>query len=112
MCACKPDRARINDIIYKYRIRWFFRIDCFEGRPMRRVSTDAIGVGVIGASPLNPGWAVAAHLPAIAAIPDYELRAVSTSRRESAEAASTAFGVPGFDDHREMIAHPGVDLVV
>jgi predicted dehydrogenase len=79
---------------------------------MRRVSTDAIGVGVIGASPLNPGWAVAAHLPAIAAIPDYELRAVSTSRRESAEAASTAFGVPGFDDHREMIAHPGVDLVV
>lgn len=71
-----------------------------------------IGVGVIGASPLNPGWAVAAHIPAIRTLPDYELRAVSTSRADSARAASEAFGVPGFDNHRELIAHPGVDLVV
>ena len=38
-----------------------------------------MGVGVIGASPLRPGWAVTAHLPALAALPDYELRAVATS---------------------------------
>lgn len=71
-----------------------------------------IGVGILGASPVNPGWAVIAHIPALAALPDYELRAVSTSRRASAEAAAKAFGVAGFDNHRELIAHPGVDLVV
>lgn len=73
---------------------------------------EKIGVGVIGASPLSPGWANVAHLPAILALPDYELRAVSTSRPESAKAAAEAFGVPAFDNHQDLIAHPGVDLVV
>lgn len=71
-----------------------------------------IGVAVIGASPLNPGWAVAAHIPAIQSLPDFELRAVSTSRRDSADAAAKAFGVPAFDNPEAPIAHPGVDLVV
>jgi predicted dehydrogenase len=71
-----------------------------------------IGVGVIGASPLNPGWALAAHLPAIRSLPDYELRGVSTSNKQSAEAASVAFGVPAFDNYQQLIDHPGVDLVV
>src|SRR5260370_37252129 len=50
---------------------------------MKRDSTK-IGVGIIGASP-NRGWALAAHIPALQALPNYEIRAVSTSRRESAE---------------------------
>ncbi len=75
-------------------------------------SNRPIGVGIIGASPLNPGWALAAHLPAIEALPDFELRAVSTSRRESAEAAERAFRVPAFDNATALIAHPDVELVV
>jgi len=71
-----------------------------------------IGIGVIGASPANPGWAVAAHIPAIQSLPDLELRAVSTRRRDTADAASRAFGVPAFDRVDALIAHPGVDLVV
>lgn len=71
-----------------------------------------IGVGVIGASPLRPGWAVAAHLPAIASLPQFELRAVATSSDASAKAASEAYGVPGYADAREMIARPDIDLVV
>ncbi|AEP91662.1 Gfo/Idh/MocA family protein [Bacillus subtilis] len=72
-----------------------------------------IGVGIIGASPLNPGWAVNAHIPAIKALSeDYELRAVSTSRRESAEVAEKEFGVPAFDNHQDLVNHPDVDLVV
>lgn len=71
-----------------------------------------IGVGIIGASPLNPSWAVAAHVPAAQQLEEFELRAVSTSRRESAEAARKAFGVPSFDDAEQLIAYPGVDLVV
>ncbi len=72
-----------------------------------------IGVGVVGASPLNPGWAVTAHLTALRALPQSELRAVSTNRRDSADAAREAFGVAGaYDDHHDLIHDPGVDLVV
>ncbi|WP_070157612.1 Gfo/Idh/MocA family protein [Sphingobium phenoxybenzoativorans] len=71
-----------------------------------------IGVGVIGASPLNPGWAVTSHLPAIRALPDFELAAVATSNPASATAATSAYGVFGTADPDELIARPDVDLVV
>jgi predicted dehydrogenase len=71
-----------------------------------------IGVGIVGASPGSGGWAVTAHIPALKALTDYRLVAVSTSRRESAEAASREFEIPAFDNHEELIAHPGIDLVV
>ena len=71
-----------------------------------------IGVGVIGASPLRPGWAVAAHLPALASLPQYELRAVATSSERSAVAAAEAYGVPASAAPIELIARPDVDLVV
>jgi len=74
--------------------------------------TGRIGVGIIGASP-DRGWAASAHIPALRALPTYELRALSTSRRESAEAASRQFGVPlAFDNAAELAARPEVDLVV
>jgi len=70
-----------------------------------------IGVGVIGAS--IGGWTSLSHVPALRASPDFELRAISTSRRESADAAAREFGVEAaFDDHRALLAHPGVDVVV
>lgn len=73
-----------------------------------------IGVGIIGASPSNPySWAVNSHIPAIKALSDdYELKAVSTSRQTTAKEAQNKFGVPGFDNHLDLINHPGVDLVV
>jgi predicted dehydrogenase len=71
----------------------------------------SIGVGIIGAS--QGGWASVGHIPALRALPDFELRAISTSRRESADLAAKAFGVrAAYDDHRDLIAHPEVDLVV
>ncbi|MFD8035414.1 Gfo/Idh/MocA family protein [Streptomyces sp. NPDC059717] len=70
-----------------------------------------IGIGIIGAS--QGGWASISHVPALKALPDFELRAISTSRRESAEAAAAAFGVEAaFDNHADLLAHPGVDVVV
>ncbi|MGW0830575.1 Gfo/Idh/MocA family protein [Streptomyces prunicolor] len=71
-----------------------------------------IGVGVIGASPGPDSWAANAHIPALRALRGFELRAVATSRRASADAAAQAYGVEGFDDARKLIDHPGVDLVV
>jgi predicted dehydrogenase len=76
------------------------------------MSTRKIGVGIVGASTLNPGWAVYAHIPALSALPEYELKAVSTSQRNSAEAAATVLGVDAYDNHQALIAHPSVDLVV
>lgn len=70
-----------------------------------------IGVGIIGAS--IGGWASISHVPALKTLPDYELRAISTSRQESAKIAAKEFDVPAaFDNHADLIADPGVDLVV
>jgi predicted dehydrogenase len=41
------------------------------------------------------------------------LRAVSTNRPDSEETAAQAFGISAsFDKYRELLRHPGVDLVV
>ena len=76
------------------------------------MAADRIGVGIIGANP-DRGWAATAHIPALRALPGYEITALSTSRRESAEAAGRAFGVSQvFDNHAQLVALPEVDLVV
>lgn len=73
---------------------------------------DTIRVGIIGANP-DRSWALRAHIPALAALPQYTLQAVSTSRRESADAAAEKFKVPlAFDNHEQLVSHPDVDLVV
>jgi predicted dehydrogenase len=71
-----------------------------------------IGVGIIGASPGPASWAANAHVPALGVLPEFRLRAVSTSRPQSAIAAANAFGVPGYDDYRLLIDRPDVDVVV
>ncbi|MYS22281.1 Predicted dehydrogenase [Streptomyces sp. DvalAA-14] len=72
---------------------------------------DKIGVGIVGAG--TGGWASISHVPVLQALPDYELRAISTSRAETAAAASEQYGVgAAYAAYRDLIAHPGVDLVV
>lgn len=71
-----------------------------------------IRVGIIGVNP-RQGWAMRAHIPALRALPDYEITAVGTSRIESARAAAEHFAVRhAFADPRELAEHPEVDLVV
>jgi predicted dehydrogenase len=75
------------------------------------MASDRIGVGVVGANPKR-GWAATAHIPALAALPDYEIRAMSTVT-EDVRAVKEAFDVPlVFDDNSEMINRPEVDVVV
>jgi predicted dehydrogenase len=71
-----------------------------------------IRVGIIGANP-DRGWAAQAHIPALRSLPDdFEITALSTTRRESADAAAKLFGVPAaFDNHRDLVTSPTVDLV-
>jgi len=78
--------------------------------------TRPIGVGIIGVTPAgnpaNAGWANAAHIPALRALPDYRISAVCSRSRASAEATARAFGIPRvFDDPRELAACPDVDVV-
>ncbi|MFG1808183.1 Gfo/Idh/MocA family protein [Streptomyces sp. NPDC049040] len=70
-----------------------------------------IGVGIIGAS--TGGWASISHVPALRALDEFELRAVATTRRASAEAAAKEYGAPlAFDNAAELVAHPDIDVVV
>ncbi|QXJ20844.1 Gfo/Idh/MocA family oxidoreductase [Actinomadura graeca] len=75
------------------------------------MTSDKIRVGIVGASP-DRGWAMRAHIPALQALPGYEITAVGTSRRASADEAARRFGVRhAFTDAGELASHPDVDLV-
>src|SRR5207249_6718196 len=70
-----------------------------------------LGVGIIGVSPVR-GWAATAHIPALRALPSYEIRALSAHNAESARAAGEAFGVSAvFSDHEQLVTQPDIDLV-
>src|SRR5258705_13035975 len=71
-----------------------------------------IRVGIIGANP-GRGWAAQAHIPALKSLSDdFEITALSTSRRASADAASKLFGVPrAFDNHQDLVTSEAVDVV-
>ena len=70
-----------------------------------------IRLGIIGASP-TVGWAHRSHLPAIVASPDFELTAVCTTRRETAEESARQYGARlTYDDHRDMLSNPDIDAV-
>ncbi len=70
-----------------------------------------LGVGIIGVSPVR-GWAATAHIPALRALPNYEIRALSAHSAESARAAGDVFGVSAaFSDHEQMVTQPDIDVV-
>jgi predicted dehydrogenase len=69
---------------------------------------EKIRIGMIGVNP-ERGWASAAHFPALALLPQYEVTALSTTRPASAGRAAEKFNVPlAFADHRELVSHPSV----
>jgi predicted dehydrogenase len=69
------------------------------------------GVGIVGVSPVR-GWAAAAHIPALNALPNYEIRALSAHSPESARAAGEAYGVSAvFSDHEQLLAQPDIDVI-
>src|SRR2546428_7264582 len=69
------------------------------------------GVGIIGVSPAR-GWAATAHIPALRALPNYKIRALSAHSAESARAAGEAFGVRKvFSDHEQLVTQPDIDVV-
>src|SRR3954464_6943204 len=70
-----------------------------------------LGVGIIGVNPVR-GWAATAHIPALRALPNYEIRALGAHNPESAHAAGELFGVAAvFSDHQQLVTQPDIDMV-
>src|SRR5579862_7007729 len=82
----------------------------FRGRS-EATMPDKIRVGIVGAS-ASRGFASISHMPALQALPDFEIVAVCTSRQETADAAAKQYGARlAFADPAKLAAHPDVDLV-
>src|SRR5467141_833844 len=70
-----------------------------------------LGVGIVGVSPVR-GWAATAHIPALRALPNYEIRALSAHSAESARAVGKVFGVSAvFSDHHQLVIQPDIEVV-
>src|SRR2546426_6974070 len=70
-----------------------------------------LGVGIIGVSPVR-GWAATAHIPALRALPNYEIRAISGHSAESAREAGELLGVSAvFSHHQQLVSQPDIDAV-
>ena len=75
------------------------------------MASKKIRIGIIGAN-VHYGWGTRAHIPALLALPEYELAAVCTTRRETAEESAKHYGVNlAFHDYNEIAKHPDIDLV-
>src|SRR5438876_2795982 len=76
------------------------------------IPKSTLGIGIIGVSPIR-GWASTAHIPALRALPKYEIRALSAHNAQSARTIGEAFGVRAvFSDHAQLVSQPDIDVVV
>ena len=79
--------------------------------PLPIASDPPIRVGVLGVHPTR-GGAARAQLPALQALPEYALTALSNRHPDLAQAAGQAFGVAQvFDTTEALVSSPAVDLV-
>ena len=70
-----------------------------------------IGVGIVGVTP-GRSWATMSHIPALRALPGYEIVGVANSSMASSEAAAAACDIPrAFPDAAALANDPAVDLV-
>lgn len=70
-----------------------------------------VRIGVVGAS-TRYGWGMRAHLPALMALPEYEIVAVATAHRETAEDSAARYGAEkAYSDYNELVSDPDIDVV-
>lgn len=76
------------------------------------MSKSRFGVGIIGLQP-SRSWASVAHIPALRALSDtFDIVGVANTKKESAEKAAEAYGIPrAFANAAELAADPSVDIV-
>jgi predicted dehydrogenase len=87
------------------------RTEAREATSALAIPKSTLGVGIVGVSPVR-GWAATAHIPALRALPGYEIRALSAHSAESARAVGEAFGVSAvFSDHEQLVTQSDIDVV-
>src|SRR2546428_606295 len=87
------------------------RTEARETMSALAIPKSTLGVGIIGVSPAR-GWAATAHIPALRALPNYEIRALSAHNAESARAAGDVFGVSAvFSDYEQLVTRADIDGV-
>jgi predicted dehydrogenase len=68
-----------------------------------------IRVGIIGVG----NWAIYGHIPSLMLLPDYEVIALQSRRKEAALAAAEQFGIRYVvDTIKQLAEHPEVDIVL
>ena len=68
-----------------------------------------VRVGLVGVG----NWARYGHIPALQLLPEYEIVAVSSRQRATADEIAKAFDIRyAFDSVTQLVTHPEVDLVV
>jgi len=73
---------------------------------------ETIRVGLVGANAHTGSWGARSHVPALHALPDYELTAICTAHEETAREAAATFGAKlAFADYHALVAQPEIDLV-
>lgn len=80
----------------------------------RRLRVAVTGAGLTHSPDGREGWALRAHIPALKALPElYELVAVCTTRRDTAESSARHFGIPhAFASVEDMLGSlPEIDIV-
>jgi predicted dehydrogenase len=76
------------------------------------MNSNQIGLGIIGLS-AKGGWASMAHIPALATLPQFDVRALTASTPESAKEAADKYGTAFWSsDPSQLVTRPEVDLVV
>src|SRR5438309_10597752 len=87
------------------------RTEARETTSALAIPKSTLGVGIIGVNPAW-GWAATAHIPALRALPNYEIRALGAHSAESARAVGEAFRVDAvFSDHEKLVIQPDIDVV-
>src|SRR6266851_10131339 len=105
---CAPSAASVTPLFY---FAWFVASQRGHTVAESPTARAPIGVGIVGLS-AGGGWAARAHVPALAAVPGVELRALSASSAESAKAAGDKYGVAlTYSSVEELAACDEVDLV-
>ena len=75
------------------------------------MADDKIALGIVGAS-ARAGWAMRAHLPALLALPEYDLVAVATANQDTANQSAEKYGArKAYGDYKDLVADPEIELV-
>ncbi|MCH2507522.1 MAG: Gfo/Idh/MocA family oxidoreductase [Dehalococcoidia bacterium] len=75
------------------------------------MSNDKLSLGVIGAS-ATYGWGMRAHMPAFLGLPEYDLTAVCTTTKRTAEESASQYGArKSYWNYKDLISDPEIDIV-